>query len=453
MLVAGIGGTGVITIGALVGMAAHLEGKGCSVLDVTGLSQKNGPVTSHVRVAARPDALHATRIAAGRANLVLGCDIVVTTGSEALGSMGHGHTTAVVNSHVAPTAEFANDPDLDFSSRGMEETIRGAAGDASHFLPATQLATALLGDAIATNLFLVGYAFQRGRLPVGLGALERALELNGRAVAMNKRAFAWGRLYAHDPKAVERAARPGLRAEVAAAEDPGLDALVARRVELLTAYQNRSYAARYRERVERVVAREGELVPGSTALAEAVARYYAKLLAYKDEYEVARLYTNGEFLEELNTQLEGEFRVELHLAPPLLARRDAATGRPRKRAFGPWLLHALKLLARCKGLRGTLFDPFGYTRERRAERRLIGEYEHTLQELRESLSPGNHALAVQIAALPQQIRGFGDVKRASCERVKRQEKALLDRFLKREHARVDEPDGEAFGGASGIEHL
>jgi indolepyruvate ferredoxin oxidoreductase len=435
MLVAGIGGTGVITIGALVGMAAHLEGKGCSVLDVTGLSQKNGPVTSHVRVAARPDALHATRIAAGRADLVLGCDIVVTTGAEALGSMGHGHTTAVVNSHVAPTAEFASDPDLDFSSRGMEATIRGAAGDASHFLPATQLATALLGDAIATNLFLVGYAFQRGRLPVGLGALERALELNGRAVAMNKRAFAWGRLYAHDPKAVERAARPGLRAEVAAAEDPGLDALVARRVELLTAYQNRSYAARYRERVERVVAREGELVPGSTALAEAVARYYAKLLAYKDEYEVARLYSDGSFRRQLEREFEGGYRVEWLPAPPhlpvidrLVNRRDPDTGRAKKWTLGPWSFRLLALLARFKFLRGTPFDAFGMAEHRRLERRLIEEYEHLIDEILAGLGPESLELAVELASLPEHVRGFDLVKEEQLANARAKQSELLEAF-------------------------
>ena len=210
---------------------------------------------------------------------------------------------------------------------------------------------------------------------------------------------------------------------------------------------------RYREAVASAREAEARLGQGCEALAEAVARSYFSLLAYKDEYEVARLYTDGAFLEELSARIEGDFRIEFQLAPPLLARRDPTTGRPRKRAYGPWLLPLLGLLARCKALRGTVLDPFGYTRERRAERRLITEYEQTLRVLRESLSPGNCALAVQIAALPQQIRGFGDVKRASYERVKREEKALLDRFLKREHAGAQVADGGDLGGASDIEHL
>ncbi len=426
VLITGIGGTGVVTIGALLGMAAHLEGRGCSVLDVTGLAQKNGPVTSHVRIARRPEDLHATRIPAGAADLVLGCDIVVASGAESLAAMAKGRTAAVVNTHVSPTSDFATHPDLDLSSRAMEEAIREAVGEGdAEFLPATQLATALLGDALATNLFLVGHAWQRGRLPVGRGALERAIELNGQAVEMNRRAFAWGRLAAHDLGAVEPVARPPAPEREAPA---GLERLVAHRVEFLTGYQDAAYARRYAERVERVATRERQRVAGETRLAEAVARYYFKLLAYKDEYEVARLWTDGSFRRQIAQEFEGDFRVELHLAPQIANRRDPETGRARKYALGPWIFPVLRLLARGRFLRGTLLDPFGWTAHRRRERALIREYEATLAELLDGLSPQSHDLAVQIASLPELVRGFDLVKERHLAEAKEKEAELLAAF-------------------------
>ncbi len=410
VLVAGIGGSGVVTLGALLGMAAHLEGKGCSVLDVTGLAQKNGPVTSHVRIANDPGALFATRIGAGAADLVLGCDIVVTSGAEVLSKLAKGRSLVIVNEHVAPTADFATHPDLDLSAGAMQDAIRRSAGeDGCRLLPATELATALLGDAIAANLFLLGYALQLGRLPVGLPALERAIELNGRAVQTNLRALAFGRLAAHDFEAAVRAARPALRpAEAAPATT--LEAVVARRAEFLTAYQNAAYARRYRELVERVSARERERAPGRAGLAEAVARYYFKLLAYKDEYEVARLWTDGSFRRQLEREFESWDRVELHLAPQIANPRDPDTGRARKWILGPWVFRGLGLLAKLKFLRGTLLDPFGWTAHRRRERELIREYERTLAGLLAGLSPETHPIAVEIASLPEQIRGFDLVK-------------------------------------------
>jgi indolepyruvate ferredoxin oxidoreductase len=434
LLVCGIGGTGVITVGALLGMAAHLEGKGASVLDVTGLAQKNGPVTSHVRVAASPEDLFSTRIGVGRADLVLGCDIVVTAGAEGLSRMSREHTTAVVNLHVAPTFDFATHPDLDLSSDAMTKAIGEAAAD-PHFVAATKLATALLGDAIASNLFLLGYALQRGRVPVGLPALERAIELNGRAVAMNKRALLWGRLAAHDMAAVERVAAPALRSD-APARDDSLYALVERRGALLTAYQSARYARRYRALVERVAAREAELQLDGTPLAEAVARYYAKLLAYKDEYEVARLYTDGSFRKQLEAEFEGDYRVSLQLAPPwILNPKDPDTGRHRKWAFGPKFFSALALLARLRFLRGTPFDPFGWSAHRRLERGLIGEYEATLDELLEGLSEENRDLAVAIASIPEQIRGFDLVKEEQLAVARSKQEDLLAAFRLRAPAR------------------
>ena len=428
VLVTGIGGSGVVTVGALLGMAAHLEGKGCSVLDVTGLAQKNGPVTSHVRIARRPEDLFATRIGAGAADLVIGCDIVVTAGADALSKLGKGRTTAVVNDHVAPTFEFATHPDLDLSPASMQDAIRAAVGsEGCHFVAATALATALFGDAIATNLFLVGYALQLGRLPIGRAALERAIELNGRAVDQNKRALAWGRLAAHDLAAVERIARPGLR-EADAGRAASLDEVVARRVSLLTAYQSARTARRYAEVVERAAARERERAPGRDGFALAVARDYAKLLAYKDEYEVARLWTDGEFRAQLEREFEGDYRIELHLAPQIANRRDPDTGRARKLALGAWVFPALALLARFKFLRGTPFDPFGWTAHRRRERALIHAYEATLEELIAGLSPENHELAVAIASVPEQIRGFDLVKERHLADAEARQAELLASF-------------------------
>jgi indolepyruvate ferredoxin oxidoreductase len=428
--VAGIGGTGVITVGALLGMAAHLEGKGCLLLDVTGLAQKNGPVASHVRIASSPEALHATRISKGAADLVLACDIVVGAGPESLSKMSPERTTAVVNSHVAPTSDFASSPDLDLSSSGMEGAIVGACRDDSHFVAASKLATALLGDAIGSNLFVLGYAYQLGRLPVGLAALERAIELNGRSVEMNKRALAWGRLAAHDPAAVEKAARPAMRDSEAEASTGNFDELVAHRLELLSAYQSAGYAARYLELVDRAAETERICVPGSTRLAEAVARYYAKLMTYKDEYEVARLYTDGAFERQLAAEFEGDFKIQLHLAPQVFFPKDDETGRALKVTAGGWVLTAFRWLARLRFLRGTPFDPFGWVSHRKLERRLIVEYEAIVSELLDGLEPDNLDLAVQIAELPEGIRGFFDVKEQHLEDVRAKQCELLEAFRK-----------------------
>ena len=435
MLVTGIGGSGVITVGALLGMAAHLEGKGCSVLDVTGLAQKNGPVTSHVRVAAHPDALAASRIAAGAADLVLGCDIVVTTSADSLAKISAGRTAAIVNSHVAPTFEFASNPDLDLSSARMEDAIRAAAGDgACDFVSATRLATALCGDAIFTNPFLMGFAYQKGLVPVGRGALERAFALNARAVKANLRAFAWGRLAAHDPAAVEAAARPALRDSQLAGVAEELDAIVARRVAFLTDYQDTRYAAAYRARVDRVAAREREVAPGSTRLAVAVARYYFKLLAVKDEFEVARLYTDGSFRRHLDAEFEGDYRLYVHFAPPftipvvdwLTERRDPDTGRMKKwRIPARWFLPLLSVMAKFKFVRGTPLNVFGMTAHRRLEQKLCRDYEATLDLLLAKLGERNLDIAVEIASLPEHIRGFEDVREAHIEKVRAKQEELL----------------------------
>ncbi|MGH6968249.1 MAG: indolepyruvate ferredoxin oxidoreductase family protein, partial [Stellaceae bacterium] len=427
ILIAGIGGTGVITIGASLGMAAHLDGKGCSVLDFTGLAQKNGAVLSHVRIAPTPEDLHAVRIAAGSADLVLGCDMVVAASPTSLARIEHGVTRAVVNGDYQPTAAFVMNPDVDFETVALSKSIRNAAGESCvDFVDATRLATALLGDSIAVNVFLLGYALQKGLVPLSIAAIERAIELNGVAIEMNKHALAWGRLAAHDHRRVEALVHS------VAVETPqpakGLGQLVERRAAFLARYQNAGYAARYREFVGAVERAERARLGNRSELAEAVAENLFKLMAYKDEYEVARLYTDGEFVKQLHHQFAGQYRLEFHLAPPTLAKRDPATGELQKRAFGPWVFTAFKVLARIKFLRGTAFDPFGRTPERRMERRLITEYQAIVNELVADLTPANHALAVEIARIPERIRGFGQVKERAIVAAKARETALLAAF-------------------------
>ena len=429
IVIAGVGGTGVVTLGQLLGMAAHLEGRASSVLDFTGLAQKGGAVLSHVRVGSSAAALYGSGIAAGGARLLLGCDIVVAASFDALAKLRHGHSHAIVNAHLAPTADFTLDADARFDEAELNSVIVEATGaKAADFVDATRLATALIGDAIAANMFVLGFAVQRGLVPVGLAALERAIALNGVAVEANLRALGWGRRAAVEPGAVERAsaaARPGLAPEPPAT---GLDDVLARRTAFLTDYQDRAYAERYRSLVFRIAALERDRVPGSSTLALAVARYYFKLLAYKDEYEVARLYTDGAFQAKLATLFEGGYTLRYHLAPPVLERRDPFTGVPRKREFGPWILSAYRVLAGLKRLRGTPFDVFGHSAERRLERRLIGEYETTLTELCDRLDPDNHALAVEIASIPERIRGFGHVKTRHLEAARAREAELLAAF-------------------------
>jgi indolepyruvate ferredoxin oxidoreductase len=425
ILVTGIGGTGVVTLGALLAMAAHLEGKGCTVLDISGLAQKNGAVMSHVRLAPNPDDLNAVRIAAGGADLLLGCDVVVAAGAAALPRIAPGVTRAIINSHLQPTAAFVLNPDVDLETATMLAAIIAAAGQPpTDVIDATGLAAALMGDAIAANLFMLGYAFQKGGVPLRLDAIERAIELNGVAVEANKRSFAWGRLAADDRAQVE-ALVGGARPNAGAAQPESLDRLIERRAAFLKDYQNIAYAQRYRAAVVAVRSAEATRARGCSGLAEAAVRNLFALMAYKDEYEVARLYSDGAFAKRLQQQFDGDFTIQYHLAPPLLASRDPTTGEPLKRTFGPWLGRVFKLLAGLRPLRGTVLDIFGYTQERRMERRLIADYEATLRELAATLDPGNHALAVEIASLPAKIRGYGHIKARNAETAKACEAELL----------------------------
>ena len=426
ILVAGIGGTGVVTIGALIGMAAHLEGKGCSVLDMVGIAQKGGAVLSHVKVARRPEDLHSVEVGAGGADLLIGCDLVVSASPEALSRVRHGQTRVIVNNHNTPIAGFIHDPNFDFETSINQHTLAKTAGEKnSFFLEATQIATALFGDSIATNVFMLGVTYQSGAIPVSAEAIERAIELNGVAVEMNKGAFAWGRLAAHNLTAAEAEADKRLVKNPATKLSQTLDQTINRRIGYLTKYQNISYAARYRSLVSKVKTAEATKTPGATGLAEAVARYAFKLMAYKDEYEVARLHSDGTFLEQVRQTFEGDYRLNFHLAPPLFAPRDRHTGKAKKMTFGPWLMVVFRLLAKLKFLRGTPFDIFGYTAERRRERQLVEDYFETVEELLGSLDHDSHSLAVQIAEIPELIRGYGHVKELHLHDAEAKKVALI----------------------------
>ena len=477
ILITGVGGTGVVTIGALLGMAGHLEAKGATVLDQTGLAQKGGAVTTHIRIAKSPADIHAVRIAAGEADLVLGCDMVVVNDYWVLSKIRPERSTVVMNTYEAMPGTFTTRPDMQFPAADIVAAVRTALdGAAPLTVDATELATALMGDAIAANLFILGYAWQKGLVPISFEALMRAVELNGAAVAMNKTAFAWGRLAAIDMQAVIEAAgivrnaptkaeatphklpmlaataneghESGLSPTATYAEseirrvpehfDEGvaflplddarlsrsLDEVIARRIGFLGDYQDNAYAERYRAFVTNVRDFEHRHAPGSTMLTEAVARYLFKLMAYKDEYEVARLYTSGDFQRRIAQQFEGDVTLKFHLAPPLFAKKDAK-GRLIKKQYGPWMMKAFKQLAKLKSLRGGTFDVFGYTEERKMERKLIEDYRVTIETLLKTLDAGNVGLAADIASVPEHIRGYGHVKEANFAKAKAREAELL----------------------------
>jgi indolepyruvate ferredoxin oxidoreductase len=430
ILVTGVGGTGVVTVGALLGMAAHIEGKGVAVLDMIGLAQKGGAVVTHVRIAERPEDIHAVRLASGGARLIIGCDNVVSAAQDSLSKVRPGETVAAINTHETVTGDFTRNPDYVFPAHRVHAAIEETVGaDRTHFVEATELATALLGDSIATNLFMLGYAYQKGFVPVSEQAILQAIELNGVAVSMNQRAFSWGRRAGHDLAAVRRIALPDrMPAESAADPADRLRNAMQARMDYLTQYQNARYARRYADLVDKARTVQATRTPRDTTLTEAVARYYFKLLAYKDEYEVARLHADPEFMRKIADTFEGDIKLRFHLAPPLLARRDPVSGELLKREYGGWMLNAFRLLAKFKALRGTPLDPFGHTQERKDERALIARYEATVAELLENLTPANQALAAEIASLPEQIRGFGHVKLRAMKRVAAREAELLDAF-------------------------
>ena len=428
LLVTGVGGTGVVTVGALIAMAAHLEGKSASVLDFTGFAQKGGSVLSFVRWADRPERLNQVRIDTQQADALLACDLVVGASPEALQSVRHGRTRVLANLHEVPVAESLRNPDASLRVDALLEKLHFAAGrERVQTFDAQTLAEDFLGDTIVANIVALGCAWQLGLVPVGLPALQRAIELNGVAVRNNRLAFALGRLAAADPAACE-ALRAGAADEAADGAGDGIDALIARGVEHLTGYQDSAYAQRYAERVQRVRMREQALgADAALPLTRAVAESLRKLMAYKDEYEVARLYTDGRFARQIKEQFEGELKLEFYMAPPLLA-RSVGGKPPRKLRLGAWMLPLLRVLARGKALRGGALDLFGRSAERRMERALITQYEARVDELLERLQPGNLALAAEIARVPLAMRGFGHVKIANVALARAREAELLHRL-------------------------
>jgi indolepyruvate ferredoxin oxidoreductase len=428
ILVAGVGGTGVVTVGALITMAAHLEGKGASTLDFMGFAQKGGAVLSHVRVASSPERLHQVRIDLRQADAVFACDLVAAM-PDGLAVMRDGHTKVVANEHEIPTADFTRDRDAQVDREGLLARIGAAAGSANLLrLDAQATALRFLGDPVGSNVLLMGYAWQQGLVPVGLAALMRAIELNGVAVDMNKRAFTLGRLLAADRAALEGMAQPAQVIQFAAPKS--LEEMVAFRVDWLTSYQNAAYARQYRDAVaaveQREVALEGE---GSRRqVSKAVARNLFKVMSYKDEYEVARLHADPAFRAQIAAQFDGDYKLAFHLAPPLLARRKPGSDVPAKATFGGWMMPVFGALAHLKGLRGTPLDPFGYTRERKGERALRDRYLAFVRDLAASLGANNRDAALRLAQAPDQVRGYGHIKQAAMDRLDAQWPELLARY-------------------------
>jgi len=424
MLIVGVGGTGVATIGALLSMAGHIDQLGASLVDQLGFAQKGGPVISHLRLANTPEDINTPRVNLGMADVVLAADLLTANMPDALAAMNPEKTKVILNTQETFTGEFTRNPDLEFPADNMIARLHEVVGkDNCEMFDAYQLALRLLGDTVGGNLFMVGYAWQKGLIPLSEEALLRAIELNGVAVDWNKEAFLWGRRAAYDFAAVEAVIEQSLAKPVTVI-DTSVEGLIERRVADLTAYQNADYAARYRRLAESALAAEKQLT-GRAGFAEAVAKYAYKLMAYKDEYEVARLYADPAFKQKLEEQFEGDYKLEFNLAPPLLARKDKKAGIPRKLQFGPWMIKAFGLLQHLKGLRGTPLDVFGYTAERKMERALIGEYELMVKELVKGLNRENHGLAVKMTRLPEGIRGYGHVKERHVKQVDLQRKRLL----------------------------
>lgn len=425
VMVTGIGGTGVLTVGALMGMAAHLEGKECRNLDMTGLAQKGGEVLSHVRLANDREELRTGHIITGGTDLLLACDIVSAVGKTAHETLNPQRTKAVINTDNTPVAGFVTDNRIDFHSEQVRKTLlESTVREHQHFVPATHYAQALMGDEIATNVFMLGYAWQLGLVPLRRESIERAIELNKVSIDENKKAFDFGRLAAHDPAKIEAMAKAVTGAEAGAVAQT-LHERIEKRAKYLESYQSAAYARRYTSMVERV---NNADVAHDKRLTEAVARNYHKLLAYKDEYEVARLYTNGEFMKNLRAQFGGDYKIHFHMAPPIMETPDPATGRPKKREFGPWMLAALSVLAKFRFLRGTPLDIFGYHRDRVEERALIAEYEESLETVLECMTESNYDLCVELLSLPDMIRGFGPVKKSGAGKARMRRKDLLARL-------------------------
>ena len=432
IVVSGVGGTGVITTGAILGMAAHIAGLGCSILDMTGLAQKGGAVITHLILAAKPDDVTSMHVATGGANLAIGYDLVTAASNGVLATMKQNSTHAVVNEYEMMPGEFSRNSDLMFPADKLKRAIRNTAGGQHvDFLNANEYMEQLFGDTMAVNMFMVGVAYQKGHIPIHREAIEQSIELNGRSVQLNLQAFQRGRQYVAARTEFDAAAVPDKSSVFVPFESPKtLDELINHREELLVRYQNRAYAKKYRQLVDVARQAEAQHAKGMSGFAENVARYYYKLLAYKDEYEVARLFSSPEFATELENQFEGDYTLRFYLASPILARRNKLTGMPIKKRYGPWMMTVLKFLAHLKFLRGTVLDPFAHSKDRKLERQLIEEYQTVIAETILQLNPENYRIAVEVAAYPETIRGYGHVKQQSVqetrERVTKLQAALRD---------------------------
>ena len=426
VVVAGVGGTGVITIGQLLGMAAHIEGKGIVTQDAAGLAQKGGATWSHALIGESQDAIRTTRVGTAAADLILAADPLVAVNAETLARMREGRTHVALNTHSTPTAAFVRNANWVNPQDDCANEIARAVGlDNLGTFDADAFAVALMGDSLYANPMLLGFAWQRGWLPLQYESLMRAIDLNNVAIENNKTAFEWGRRAAHDLASVQKLVAPGHVVEFKKRDT--VESLVKRRVEFLTAYQNAAYAEQYKSFVAKVQQSESSRVSGKSSLTEAVARYLFKLMAYKDEYEVARLHTDKTFLDRVNGMFEGDFKLNYHLAPPIIAKKNAK-GELQKQKFGPAMLTGFRFLAKLKGLRGTAFDIFGRAEERKTERALIGEYRAAIDEVLAGLNAGNHMTALEIAALPEQIRGYGHVKDRNIAAARTRWTALLDQW-------------------------
>lgn len=432
--ITGVGGTGVLTIGAILGMAAHVQGKAALLLDMAGLAQKGGAVLSHVRLAPTPDLVTAPQIVTGEADLLLAADTVVASSKDSIALFSTENTVGVLNTHLNPVSNFIFDRDYDFREQNTINSIKQNVKPDPHLVDFTKLAETVCGDSIATNIMMIGYAVQQGLVPLTPESIERAIELNAVAVKANKRAFAWGRRFAANPQEASdilEQLRP------AAVEPDTLEQIVDKRADFLKDYQDEAYANRYREFVKQVETAEAA-IGKKRDLTNAVARNLFKLMSYKDEYEVARLYTNGEFEKQIAKTFDGDFTLNYHLAPPIFGGGKKPNGRPRKRAFGPWMLPMFRFLAKFKGLRGGPLDIFGYSGERRMERKLIDDYRDMVTGLLSRLSAENHHFAVALARIPDDIRGFGPVKEQAVEQARKKQTELLTQF--------DKPKAAASGG-------
>ena len=425
IVIGGIGGTGVTSIGAILGTAAHIEGKSAATLDMMGLAQKGGAVTSFVRVAAEKARINGPRVPTGQADVLIGCDIVMSAKPDTYGYLDGGRTVSIVNDDLTPTAAFITDNAINYDMAAMRTRIARASRRLES-IDSEELALRLLGDTIYANMLQTGYAYQLGEIPIGEEAILKAIELNGAAVKANQRAFRLGRLAAHDRAAILKLA--GLDTPDGPKFAETYDEIVAKRVVFLAQYQNAAYAERYRATLDRIRAVEAIKAPGRHGVAEAAARALFKLMAYKDEYEVARLYTNGEFHKKLNQEFEGNFSLRFNLAPPIIGAKDPNTGLPRKMEFGPYMMGAFRVLAALKGLRGTWLDIFARTHERKLEVAMIGEYEKLLGEIAVVLTPSNHATALALAELPLDVKGYGYIKDENYKKSKAKEAVLLRRL-------------------------